>query len=116
MVKTTKSEKALRKNVPLCRLKLRGAFPDVVFTRQTDGSYELKCFLSVGPAGGGGIEPRLVQRFLSKFKKSPFYLLTTGYFPNTGHLPDEYILAWEGGFIVKNKVTVDGQVYYGQKP
>jgi hypothetical protein len=88
----------------------------ISFTQEADGDYEFQCLTSLGPGVCGGIQPELVQRFLEILAIAPFYIVTCGYFPNTGEVGgragDEYILAKEGIMILKNKVTVDGKEYF----
>jgi len=88
----------------------------ISFTSEADGDYELRCMTSLGPGVCGGIQPELVQRFLEILAIAPFYIVTCGYFPNTGEVGgragDEYILAKEGIMILKNKVTIDGKEYF----
>lgn len=88
----------------------------ISFTSEADGDYELRCMTSLGPGVCGGIQPELVHRFLEILAIAPFYIVTCGYFPNTGEVGgragDEYILAKEGIMILKNKVTIDGKEYF----
>ncbi len=88
----------------------------ISFTREADGEYEFQSMTSLGPGVCGGIQPELVERFLEILAIAPFYIVTCGYFPNTGEVGgragDEYIFAKEGIMILKNKVTIDGKEYF----